>query len=113
MSLDVHLEQNKCPHCGRSDEGFSANITHNLTGMAREAGIYGIVWRPDENGITRAKQLLAPLRVAIVVMKNDPERFKKHNARNGWGLYKHFLPWIEKYLAACEASPEATVSVSR
>jgi hypothetical protein len=113
MSLDVTLSNNPCAHCGRSDEGYSANITHNLNAMADEAGIYCVVWRPEENGITTARQLIEPLRVAIAKMKADPERFKKHNAANGWGLYEHFLPWLEEYLAACEASPDAMVSVSR
>ena len=113
MSLDVYLHMNRCEHCGRSDECFSQNITHNLTEMADEAGIYGIVWRPEENGITTAQQLIEPLRKAIADMKADPERFKKHNASNGWGLYKHFLPWLEKYLQACEEMPDATIEVSR
>jgi hypothetical protein len=113
MSLDVYLEPNKCPHCGRSDEGFSINITHNLNKMADEAGIYGIVWRPEENGITTARQLIEPLRKAIADMKADPARFDKYNASNGWGTYKHFLPWLEEYLAACERMPDAAVSVSR
>lgn len=113
MSLDVYLSPNKCPCCGRADEGFSQNITHNLNKMADEAGIYGIVWRPAENGITTARQLIEPLRKAIADMKADPERFKKHNAPNGWGLYENFLPWLEKYLKACEEMPDAAVSVSR
>jgi hypothetical protein len=113
MSLDVYLSPNKCPHCGRADEGFSQNITHNLNKMADEAGIYGVVWCPEENGITTARQLIEPLRKAIADMKADPERFKKHNASNGWGLYENFLPWLEKYLQACEEMPDAAVSVSR
>ena len=46
-------------------------------------------------------------------MKSDPERFEQFNSPNGWGLYEHFIPWIERYLEACEANPDATVSVSR
>jgi hypothetical protein len=46
-------------------------------------------------------------------MKADPPRFEKHNAPNGWGLYEHFLPWLETYLAACEKMPDAKVSASR
>ena len=113
MSLHVYLDLPTCPHCGRDDKGFSQNITHNLVEMADEAGIYGVVWRPEENGITTARQLIEPLRTAIACMKADPERFKKHNASNGWGLYEHFLPWLEKYLYACEEMPDAVVSVSR
>ncbi len=32
---------------------------------------------------------------------------------NGWGTYKNFVPWVAKYLAACEEYPDADVSVSR
>ena len=113
MSLDVQLSFNKCPHCGRANGGFCQNITHNLGGMADEAGIYGIIWMPEENGITTAWQLIEPLRKAIADMKADPDRFKKHNSSNGWGLYEHFLPWLEKYLQACEEMPGATVSARR
>ena len=44
MSLDVYLTDAE----GR--EVFSANITHNLGAMAKEAGIYMHLWRPDELG---------------------------------------------------------------
>lgn len=113
MSLDVYLTANKCEYCGRSDEPFRASITHNLTDMADAAGIYGAVWRPDENGITKAKQLIEPLKKAIAEMKADPERFKKLNPANGWGTYSIFLPWLERYLEACLAEPEANIMVSR
>jgi hypothetical protein len=114
MSLDVYLEPEPCPHCGNADEElFWANITHNLNTMAGEAGIYKCLWRPDEIGITKAKELIEPLREGIRLMKSDPERFKKHNPENGWGTYEGFVPWIERYLAACAQNPEATVRVSR
>ncbi|OQA09466.1 MAG: hypothetical protein BWY66_00565 [bacterium ADurb.Bin374] len=113
MSLDVYLRVNKCPCCGRSDAGFEANITHNLNIMATEAGIYSHVWRPEEVGVTKASQLIEPLRKAIAEMKADPERFKKHNPENGWGNYDAFVPWLERYLAACEETPDASVEVRR
>lgn len=113
MSLDVTLAPKACPHCGHRGEEFCQNTTHNLNAMAEEAGIYGIVWRPEENGITTARQLIEPLRKAIAEMKANPARFKKHDARNGWGTYGDFLPWLERYLQACEEMPDAEVSVSR
>lgn len=96
-----------------TNDVYSANITHNLGAMAREAGIYEHCWRPDEIGITKAGQLIEPLRAGLALMKADPPRFEKHNAKNGWGLYEHFVPWVEKYLAACEENPTADVRVSR
>lgn len=107
MSLDVML------NAVRETEVFSQNITHNLGEMAEEAGIYKHLWKPEEIGITHAAQLIEPLKSGLELMKADPERFEKFNAPNGWGLYKHFVPWIEKYIEACEANPDATVSVSR
>jgi len=107
MSLDVYLT------AVRETEVYEANITHNLNRMAAEAGIYDALWRPEEVGITAAAQLIEPLRAGLVLMKADPARFEKFNAENGWGTYRQFVPWIEKYLAACEENPDASVRVSR
>lgn len=113
MSLTVTLSNAPCHACGLVKDGYDANITHNLTSMANEAGIYEILWRPEENNITKASQLIAPLSDAIKLMKKDPERFKKHNSSNGWGSYKNFLPWLIEYLAACEKMPNAKVFANR
>jgi hypothetical protein len=113
MSLDVYLDEEACPHCGRGDRVYDANITHNLGEMAEVAGIYMHLWRPEEIDITKAAQLIEPLREGLRQMKAEPEKFKRYDASNGWGLYIRFVPWIEKYLAACEEYPDASVSVSR
>ena len=125
MSLDVHLTGGatsvpcRCSACGHEhtreyvEDLFHANITHNLNLMAQAAGIYEHLWRPEEIGITKAAQLIEPLRVGLALMRADPARFEKYNAKNGWGLYDHFVPWIATYLAACETYPDANVSVSR
>ena len=111
MSLDIDLIQT-CPTCGHA-EGYWANITHNLNEMADEAGLYGCVWRPEENGITHAHQLIEPLTKGIADMKARPEHYTKFNAKNGWGMYKHFVPWLEELLTECKRIPNATISVSR
>ena len=114
MSLNVSLTLDVCPHCGRGDDDvFSANITHNLSRMAAEAGIYEEVWRPEEVGVVSAEQLVSPLTRAIARMKARPDHYRQFNAENGWGLYKHFLPWLEKLLVACAQWPEAKVRTSR
>lgn len=107
MSLDVYLEVMK------PTEVYSANITHNLGRMAEEAGIYKALWRPEEIGITKAEQLIEPLTAGLALLKSDPPRFEAHNAPNGWGLYKHFVPFVENYLAACMENPGAAVRVWR
>jgi hypothetical protein len=125
MSLDVSLitgtrtEKCMCPTCDDyhdrviEDVAFDANITHNLNKMAQEAGIYQHVWRPEELGITQAKDLIEPLRAAIADMQARPKHYEQFNASNGWGLYRNFVPWLKRYLAACEEYPEATIYVSR
>jgi hypothetical protein len=107
MSLDVSLIKIQ------PTEVFSANITHNLGRMADEAGIYKHLWRPEEISIYLAGELIEPLEEGLQLMKQDPERFKKFNAENGWGLYKHFIPWIEKYIEACKEYPDARIEISR
>ena len=95
-----------------SDPIFSLNITHNLRTMAIEAGIYEHLWRPEEIGIERASQLVGPLREGLELLRSDPARFEAFNSPNGWGMYEHFVPFVAEYLAACEAFPDALVSVS-
>ena len=114
MSLTVYLDTPTCPHCGQAPVAlYARNTTHNLIPMAEEAGIYKACWRPEEIGITKASQLIEPLTVAIATMRADRPRFEKFNAKNGWGLYIRFLPWLEDYLAACKANPTASVSACR
>lgn len=118
MSLDVTLYEAKlCPNCkketGEVEELFEANITHNLGRMADKAGIYKHVWRPEEIGITKASELIEPLKNGIIDMKARPERYKPHSADNGWGTYEQFIPWLEKYLNACIEYPDAEIRVSR
>lgn len=121
MSLDVYLEgpdeDEECFHCGHvgpvRKELFSANITHNLGDMADAAGIYKACWRPEEIGITHARQLIEPLRAGLALLESDPARFKAYDSPNGWGLYVNFVPWVREYLEACESFPDAAVRVSR
>lgn len=113
MSLDIYLDSPLCPHCGRKDQHYAANITHNLNTMADALGIYQCVWRPDQNGIKDARQLIEPLKKAIADMRSDPAKYKAFNAPNGWGMYDNFLPWLERLLQACETYPDDEVHVSR
>jgi hypothetical protein len=107
MSLDVTLIRTQ------STEVFSANITHNLNIMAEEAGIYNHLWRPEEISIHLAGELIEPLEIGLKLMKQDPERFKEFDAKNGWGTYEHFIPWIEEYIEACKKYPDAVIEISR
>lgn len=92
---------------------YSANITHNLGRMAREANIYMALWRPEEIGITHAHQLIEPLTAGLELLRSDPVHYKQFNPENGWGNYDNLVSFTEQYLEACEEYPQAEVGVSR
>jgi hypothetical protein len=102
MSLSVYL----------SEEVYNSNITHNLNKMAAEAGIYRLLWYPEEEDITYAEQLIEPLEKAIEDMESRPEHYKTFDSPNGWGLYVNFLPWLKRLLDACVKHPDSTIRVS-
>jgi hypothetical protein len=81
--------------------------------MAEAAGIYEHLWRPDEIKITKAKELIEPLRQGLHNLKSEPERYKKFNPENGWGSYDGLVKFVENYLNACYEYPDADVEVSR
>lgn len=107
MSLDVYLID------AEGEELFSANITHNLGKMASAAGIYECLWRPDEHGMTHAKQIIAPLTQGLTKLVTEGEKYESLDSPNGWGVWEDFVPWCATYLKACRKYPDAEVSVSR
>lgn len=142
MSLDVYLTEKEatkktCIHCNSEyenvDEVYSSNITHNLGEMADKAGIYEALWRPhrlkegynipendhdaeykfESQNETIASDIIPFLEKGLADLKARPEYFETFNSSNGWGTYKHFVPFVEKYLEACRNYPNAIVTVSR
>lgn len=137
----INLEKTtkQCKECGQSvevnEELYSANITHNLGEMASKAGIYDALWRPyrlrkewkkikelndyeaevkfENETKLIAEELIPYLIKGLKKLKERPKYYEKFNSENGWGTYKHFVPFVQKYLNACEKYPEAEVNVSR
>lgn len=127
MSLDVYLKENEYGSV------YHSNITHNLGHMAAEAGIYEACWRPyrlkpgynipeaayelewefEQDSVTLAKDIIPLLEHGLEDLKQRPEYFKQFDSPNGWGLYEHFVPFVEEYLDACKKYPNAVVEVSR
>lgn len=107
MSLDVYLEKMVL------SDVFSNNITHNLTTMAREAGIYECMWRPEELGITHARQMIPLLEAGLTKLLADPEHYEKFNPANGWGDYRGLVSFVRDYIDACKEHPDATVRACR
>lgn len=92
---------------------YHDNITHNLTTMAKEAGIYKELWRPEELGVEKAWQLICPLSAGLVTLLRDPAHFKTFDPENGWGNYDVLVEFVKNYLRACIDNPDAKVEVCR
>jgi len=105
MSLDITL-------CNK-EIVFDTNMTHNLTTMASEAGIYYHLWRPEEIGVKIAGDLIKPLQQGLYLLKKQPDKFKEFNPENGWGDYNGFVEFVKDYLASCKKYPQSTISISR
>jgi len=110
MSLDFSLDYKKD---NNDIEVFSANITHNLGTMADKAGIYYALWRPEEIKAKKAKDVVEILEKGLKKLKAKPAYYKKFNSSNGWGMYKHFVPFVEEILEACKKYPNAKIYISR
>ena len=110
MSLDFYLEYKID---GNNIEVFWKNITHNLNKMASEAGIYEILWRPDENGFIYAKDIINILDEAYSELVLNKKHYKKFDAENGWGTYDGFKEFVRCVLEACNQYPNATIKISR
>jgi len=105
------------------DDGYSyvydANITHNLGKMAAAVAVegnlrlYDVLWRPDEHGLTHARDLIVPLRDGLAELQSDPDSYREYNPANGWGDYDGLVRFVVGYLTAVERWPDAEVEVSR
>lgn len=110
MSLDFYL-QYKCD--GEEITVFDTNITHNLTNMADKSGIYEALWRPEKIKAEKSKDIITLLEKGLADLKKRPTYFKKFDSENGWGLYEHFVPFVEEVLKACKKYPNSKICVSR
>jgi len=120
MSLHVSLVRAKWvsydegkTHTKEDEYVYDAGITHNLGGMANEAGIYKALWRPEEINKEKAGDIIGLLEVGLTDLKSRPKYFEKFNSSNGWGMYEHFVPFVEKYLNACKKHPNSIIEISR
>jgi chromosome segregation ATPase len=91
----------------------SLNITHNLNKMAEAVGLYEVLWRPEEIGITSASQMIPLLEKGIKELETYPEKYKAFNAPNGWGKYENFLSFCQSALHRCREYPDAVIEASR
>lgn len=131
MSLDVYLKDPTSTY--DTTELFSANITHNLWTMAGKAWIYEALWRPhrliewynipekdydaeyefEKQQKIKASFIIPYLEKWLKDMKKRRKYYEKFNSSNGWGMYEHFVPFVEEYLEACKKFPDSIINISR
>lgn len=92
---------------------LDVNITHNLSVMACEAGIYEALWQPSSSGWKKGGDIIKALEKGLKDLKQRPNYFKKLDDPNKWGTYEQFVPFVEEVLNACRVYPEAEIEVSR
>lgn len=90
------------------------NITSHWIKMAEEAEIYPYLCDPETLGLTRAQEIIKPLKRGLALMKANPKRFKKCNSEDSAGpYYNGIIAWLSEYIEACEEHPDALVEVLR
>lgn len=92
----------------------SHNVTHNLTAMAEEAGVYRALWRPEE--LVENPRLLdiePVLREGLERLEADPKHFEAMNPRNGWGSRQNLVEACEWVLEYADLCPLAMVEACR
>lgn len=116
----------------KEEEIYSSNITHNLGKMASEAGIYEALWRPymlkpdykpcdnheDEYTYEQAQtiycdDIIPIIEIGLAKLKADPAHYRTFDSPNGWGIYDHFVPFVEEYLEALKENPNLIVRTDR
>jgi hypothetical protein len=107
MSLDFSLED------VRVVEVYSRNITHNLCKMAKEAGLYQCLWRPEEGGFEFARDIIPILREGLAKLEDNPGYYIQFNPENGWGSYESLVEFVRETLKECVENPNARIQVSR
>ena len=87
---------------------FWANITHNVSIMWKEAGVYDAIYNSEG---TTAGELVSVLQDGLKVMRKHPNKF---NAMSHplWGSYESALDFLRDFKDACIEHPNSTVIVS-
>ena len=80
--------------------------------MAKEVGLYEVLWRPEEIGITTASQMVVPLGKAIDELVSNPDKYKAFNPPNGYGSYEDFVSFCQAVLHNCREYPDAVIEAS-
>lgn len=98
---------------------FDANITHNLGKMADQVKLsngmtlYQVLWRPDENGLKYARDMVDLLQEGWLAVLRDHDSLVQFNPDNSWGSVEALEKFLYNYRIACWDNPSAELRVSR
>ncbi|KAA6331536.1 hypothetical protein EZS27_019865 [termite gut metagenome] len=90
----------------------SLNITHNLNKMAKEVGLYEVLWKPEIIGITIASQMIPFLEKGLKELEANLDKYKAFNPPNGFGSYEDFVGFCKSVLHNCHEYPDAVIEAS-
>ena len=144
MSLDVHIKYNGEKRANyfidhpyiyddlsqgdlenfSIDQEWSANITHNLGGMAShvpvklkdgtQTTLYYVCWRPEEIlDKPNTNDVLDLLIQGLMYMIEYRKELLQYESPNGWGTYNGFMKFLLNYKQACEDNPNCKVETDR
>lgn len=89
---------------------FDRNITHNISEMWNEAGIWEALYESDGE---KPSEIIDVLKKGLKDMNDRPEFYKQFNPSNGWGDYDGAISFLTDVIEACENFPDAVINVSR
>jgi hypothetical protein len=90
----------------------SRNITQNLNKMAKEVGLYEVLWSPEEVGITTVSPMIPILEKGLKELEANPYKYKVFNPPSGFGSYEDFVFFCKSVLHKCYEYPDATIEAS-
>jgi len=110
MSLSVYLYTEKegfRPDEIRRSYTFAMNIEQFIaTQIAKDAGVFDVLYFPGRHGIHFAKDIIDHLQAGVDFIANNPNGFYELDKKHGWGLVAEFVKYIEEYIAACKLYPD-------
>jgi len=89
---------------------FAANINNFIAAtIAKEAGIFNVLWHPRRNGFQYGRQIIDLLQAGLDHMQKNPEVYYAIDEKHGWGLSSEFLKWVNEYIEACKKYPDCKI----
>lgn len=108
MSLDVLLLDPTTPI---PEVRYGATVPQALAPMARAAGLYEVLWTPEQVAIHVAGDMRQFLRKGWATLRLEEGRCRALAPADGWGTYEQLVQFTRELLMACQRTPEALVRV--